>query len=120
MGFGCGLVGRYEKWSVFSAFRLGSGELRGGGGGRGGTIAVEAAGDLGEFEASRAGALRVGIGGRGRMAAVQAEERLVGAPEVGLNHGPEFAAQNTVRAADDFLRHYLAHSFVRLLRLPHL
>lgn len=76
----------------------------------GGTIALQAGCDLGEFEASRARALRVGIVGRGGVTAVQAEEGLFGIPDVGLNHRPEFAPLYTVRAADDFLRHCQAHS----------
>lgn len=60
-----------------------------------------AAGEAGEFEAARAGALRVGFFGLGGVATADTDEALFCFPE----HGPELAAEDTIGAADNLLRH---------------
>ena len=60
-----------------------------------------AAGEAGEFETPRAGALRIGFFGPGGVAAADTDEALF----CFLEHGPELAAEDTIGAADNLLRH---------------
>jgi hypothetical protein len=65
------------------------------------TIARQAMGNAVHFAASLAGAVGICIFRGGSVSTGEAKESLIGPAQ----HGPELAAENAIRTANDFLQH---------------